>query len=164
MEPQKIKFERNGWMPNNPNFPVLLYRAVLDGTADMAEGFELHFAGNGWGMLWRNGVYPFHHYHSNAHEVLGFARGTLRLMLGGPGGAEIEVSAGDVAILPAGTGHCRLSTSPDLLVVGGYPPGEDRDLCHEAATPEQLRIIRTLPAPATDPVTGRSGGLTEIWR
>lgn len=163
MNPQMIRFDAGDWVPNNPNFPVLLYRAVLAG-ADRAKGFEDLFSGNGWGGLWRNGVYPFHHYHSNAHEVLGFARGTARLMLGGPAGAEVEVFAGDVAILPAGTGHCRLSASDDFLVIGGYPPGDSRDLCRQAATPEQMRRIRELRAPETDPVTGKHDGLVAIWR
>jgi uncharacterized protein YjlB len=98
MEPQAIAFDPHGWVPNNPNFPVLLYRAALDGS-NLPEEFEGLFRKNGWGGLWRNGVYAFHHYHSTAHEVLGIAAGAARLLIGGPDGREIELLAGDAVIL-----------------------------------------------------------------
>src|SRR5207248_647195 len=124
-----FRFEDDGEIPNNPALPLVLYRGAVDvnGAADPAAAFERTFARHGWGDGWRNGIYDFLHFHTRTHEVLGIARGRGTVEFGGAAGQALELQAGDVAILPAGTGHRRISCSPDFLVVGAYPEGSTYD-------------------------------------
>jgi uncharacterized protein YjlB len=73
------------------------------------------------------------------------------------------VHAGDVALLPAGTGHCNLGSSRDFFVVGGYPRGQNWDLCRSAPTAEMLERIRKVPFPQSDPVFGADGPSIRLW-
>jgi uncharacterized protein YjlB len=101
------------------------------------------------------------------HEALGIARGQARVQLGGPGGETFDFAAGDVAVLPAGTGHQRLSGSTDLLVIGAYPPQGTYNLCrgdNPADYDKAIATIPKVPVPASDPVLGNSGGLSKLWR
>ena len=101
------------------------------------------------------------------HEVLGIARGHARVQLGGPGGETFEFAAGDVVVLPAGTGHQRLSGSNDLLVIGAYPPEGTYNLCRGddlADRTKALTMVPQVPVPQSDPVLGKDGGLATLWR
>ncbi len=150
---EEFLLEANGWVPNNPTLPVIVYRAVEHGDCeDIARAFDKRFADHGWPPDWRDTVYDYHHYHSTAHEALGVAAGKATLELGGPQGQKVKVSAGDAIILPAGTGHRRIESSADFLVVGAYPAGQKWDICRNAPSPEARKRIRTLPYPGQDPV------------
>ncbi|MBP7001163.1 cupin [Amaricoccus sp.] len=151
----------SGAIPNHRRFPVLLHRGVVPGGG--AAAIEAVFAANGWPPQWRDGVFDFDHFHSEGHEALGVATGSARLRLGGPGGREVTVAAGDVVVLPAGTGHRRLAASGDFLVVGAYPPGQRADILRGPASPTQAARIRALPAPARDPA-GVAEGVPTLWR
>jgi uncharacterized protein YjlB len=112
-----------------------------------------------------DGIYSFHHFHSTAHEVLGIVAGFASVILGGPSGRRFEVGQGDVLVLPAGTGHCNIGSSGDLLVVGAYPNGMGWDLRRgdPAEREEVLANIEAVPLPEADPVEGSDGLLGEIW-
>lgn len=168
VEPERFLFKDDGAIPNNPKLPFLVYKdcVKLEGAADPAAIFEALFASRGWGQSWRNGVYPYAHYHSRIHEVLGVARGTARVRFGGKHGKELTLGPGDVAVLPAGTGHQCIKASDDFLVVGAYPPKGEYDECRERAD-EHARALESIPKtplPEQDPVFGRRGPLKRLWR
>ena len=151
-------------VPNN-TLPVLVYRQSA--TPDAAELLS-HFERNGWSNGWTNVIYPFHHFHSKAHEVLGIAQGRVEVRLGGEAGLDITLEAGDVVVLPAGTGHKRLSSTGELEVVGAYPEGRDWDLIRVNDADERLlkearATIAALPLPRTDPIYGKDGPLPRLW-
>ena len=166
IEPLAIVFEDDGLVPNN-NLPFLVYQgAVKLDPKHPEETIEQLFSANGWGGMWRNGVYDYLHYHATVHEVLGVARGHARVRFGGDHGEVLDIRAGDVAILPAGTGHQRINASDDFCVIGAYPPGSKMEIMR--ATPENhARALKTIPnvaRPPADPVTGKHGALMRRWR
>jgi uncharacterized protein YjlB len=160
--PEVHRFDDAGAIPNS-RLPVLVLHEV-DG-ARSARGCAELFAGNGWLGAWVDGIYSFHHFHSTAHEVLGIVGGSASVLLGGPRGRRFDVARGDVLVLPAGTGHCNLGATADLLVVGAYPNGMWCDLRRgdPAEREEVLANIAAVPLPDSDPVHGTEGPLTEIW-
>jgi uncharacterized protein YjlB len=165
-KPHVFLFEDDGVIPNHPHWPLIVYRSAvhLPPDYDPAAVFENLFASNKWGSSWRNGVYAYVHYHSRIHEVLGIASGTAEVQFGGNRGPVLTVKAGDVAILPAGTGHKRLDASSDLLVVGAYPPTGTYDLC--TSSEDYVRAKLSIPKatrPQTDPVYGSGGPLLKCW-
>ena len=161
-------FKDDGLIPNNATLPFLRYRnvLVLSEAADPAAVFETLFERNGWGGSWRNGIYDYLHYHPRIHEVLGIARGRARVRFGGAQGKTLNLKAGDVVVLPAGTGHQALAASKDLLVVGAYPAQGKYDE-YEGSPKEHGRAIRMIPKvplPRRDPVYGADGPLKQLWK
>jgi uncharacterized protein YjlB len=163
---ETFRFEDDGTIPNNPALPLLVYRAALAEPGDRVAAFEQMFGRNDWSGGWRNGIYPYHHYHSTAHEVLGIAAGRARVRFGGDRGASVEVTAGDVVVVPAGVGHKCEEKSNDLLVIGAYPGGKGPDMCtgKAAERPKVLENIARVKLPSADPVFGRAGPLLREWR
>ncbi len=153
-------------VPNHPRWPLLVYPQVvsIEGT-DPAAAFERLFTRNRWPPAWRNGVYPFHHYHSDGHEALGVYSGEVTVLFGGEGGIEVTARPGDVIVLPAGTGHKKLASRGSLGVVGAYPDGMHPDLCiaKTADAARAARKVARVPLPAADPVYGADGPLFDYW-
>jgi uncharacterized protein YjlB len=166
VEPQQLVFKDDGSIPNN-TLPLLLYReAFAPDTKDLASVMEQRFAENDWTGSWRAGVYPFLHYHSTSHEVLGVFSGSATLRLGGAQGTTVEVRLGDVIVIPAGVGHQNLGSSADFSVVGAYPGGRQWDLLRglPGERPQADRNIAAVPLPDNDPVYGSNGPLKRIWK
>jgi len=166
LEPLAFLFQDDGLVPNN-RLPLLLCKQAIDVANDHPEKtIEGLFGANGWGDMWRNGIYDYLHYHATVHEALGIARGHARVRFGGNSGQEIEVAAGDVAILPAGTGHQCLSASRDFSVVGAYPPGARMQVTLPTSE-NHHKAQKTIPQvklPRTDPVLGVDGPLVRLWK
>ena len=166
LQPLTFDFIDDGLVPNS-KLPFLVYKRAVDVGNDHPEKtIEDLFGANGWGAMWRNGVYDYLHYHSTVHEALGVARGHARVQFGGDHGKALDIAAGDVAILPAGTGHQLISASEDFCVVGAYPPGPRMQITRP--TPENhAKALKTIPQvklPKTDPVRGDDGPLVKLWK
>lgn len=161
-ECQPLWLEDDGTFPNNPALPVLIYGGALPPDA---ERIEAVLSGNGWPPAWHYTVFDFHHYHSTAHEVLGCFRGTAEIQLGGDQGPVVEVAAGDVLALPAGTAHKALRTRNRFCCVGAYPEGQDYDMCYgrPGERPAADERIAAVPLPPADPVHGRGGPMARFW-
>ena len=159
-----LRFTDDGTIPNNPDLPVVILPAAV-GPDETAEDIQARVRRNGWGGAWLYGVFPYHHYHAEAHEALIVVSGEARLLLGGDSGQEITVHRGDVLVLPAGTGHKCQQSSSDFLVCGCYPSGqESADL--QRSTSDRTGVlakIRAVPLPETDPLFGALGPLIGLW-
>jgi uncharacterized protein YjlB len=158
VKPRRLKFGADGYVPNNPSVPLLFYRraVIFERGGDPAALLEAIFNANGWGDAWRNGIYDFVPYHPRTHEVLGIARGSAKLRLGGNKGVMCEVRPGDVIVVPAGVGHECLSADAKFLAVGAYPPtgtySECRGSFREYAMAREQ--VRRVAKPKKDPLFG----------
>ena len=149
-----------GGIPNHPRWPLLIYAGVME--TPTAEAFEDLFNRNQWPAAWRNGVFPFHHFHSNAHEVLGVYSGEVTVRFGGDDGVTVSAKPGDVIVLPAGTGHKKISSRGSLGIVGAYPAGANPDTRRPGR--DHAAEVARVPLPAADPVLGPGGPLFLHWR
>ena len=160
-----FRFGDDGLIPNHPRWPLVLYRGAVrfPERFDPAAVLEELFEHNGWGDSWRDGIYDYVHYHSRIHEVLGIARGRATAT-GRLARTQAQLKPGDIAILPAGTGHQCLSATNDFLVVGAYPPSGTYDECTKRAEHERAtKSIPKVPRPRKDPVYGAKGPLLAAW-
>ncbi|WP_282636488.1 cupin domain-containing protein [Sphingobacterium thalpophilum] len=164
--PKAFYFKDDGSIPNS-KYPLLVYQNAFTQRGNKGgDWIEQRFASNNWTNTWRWGVYPFHHYHSNTHEVLGCFSGSALLHMGGESGKKINVKAGDILVIPAGVGHKCISRSDDFTVLGAYPNGFSPDLMRgeKGERPQTDRNIAKAPFPSADPFSGNNDGLTKLWK
>jgi len=157
----------DGTIPNNSRLSVIIYRSVFTGPeALLAESMEELFLRNHWAGSWRDGLFKYHHYHSTAHEVLGIYGGWTDALIGGESGDTFRLQAGDIILLPAGTGHKNLGQSPDFRVVGAYPDDQypDMNYGYPGERPHVLSNISAVPLPSHDPVEGLHGPVFTLWQ
>lgn len=166
-KPLAIRFADDGIVPNNPDLPAIVYRgsvAVDHDGFDAAAVIDALFELNGWTRSWRDTVYDFVHYHSQIHEVLGVSKGSAKLECGGVRGRILSLKAGDVVILPAGTGHRLIEATRDFQVVGAYPEtGTYDEVTDTRDRIEAKKRISKVRKPRKDPVYGQKGPLTRLW-
>ena len=167
IQPQALFFRADSKIPNNPSLPVLVYRKVLDpNTADKDRVFKKHFEKSGWCGMWTGFIFDYHHFHTNTHEALAIAKGHVRVMIGGDAGKELDLQAGDLIVLPVGTGHKMVTSSENLVVVGAYPPGQkDYNICKSVTEcPDAQEEISNLALPENDPFYGVPEPLRSFWK
>ncbi|KAF5121862.1 putative protein YjlB [Metarhizium anisopliae] len=175
----------NSDAPNNP-LPVLHYRGVLplEATEDMATKF---LTANTWEKRGAWGHIGIRHFHPNTHECYGTTVSTLeaedvgRLILAGivsgrstmllgkindGTGVHVQVQRGDVIVLPAGTAHSSIESTPDYFYIGVYPRRHPRWVNEHGKTPAThfRSTIRAVEMPEEDPVYGKDGPLLKLWR
>lgn len=157
----------DGRFPNNSELPLLIYRHALNVPRhDAATAIEDLLCQHDWSNSWRNGIYTYHHYHSNTHEVLVVFSGSTDVQFGGPQGIIQTVGIGDVIIIAAGIAHKNLGSNDGFGVVGAYPGGCDFDICRGRANerPRADQRIRRVPLPKADPIYGSEGPLLKNWQ
>ncbi len=160
-----MRFKDDGKIPNS-KFPLLIYKNVYSEEKADPDYIQSHFESHNWRNSWTGGVYDYHHYHSNTHEVLGVYKGFATLQFGGENGEQVSVEEGDVVVIPAGTGHKQMSASDDFGVVGAYPDGMDFDIMkgEKGERPKADENIAKVPLPDNDPVYGKMEGLLALWK
>jgi uncharacterized protein YjlB len=166
-KPQALRFSDDGIVPNHPHWPLVVYRDTVRFSNRYSPDtvIDILFEANGWGRSWRGSIYDFIHYHSQIHEVLGVARGEATVEFGGVKGRRLDLRAGDIAILPAGTGHRLIEASRNFLVVGAYPPTGTYDECTDTRDhSDAIKRIAKVRKPAYDPVHGKDGTLLSLWQ
>ncbi|AOC90658.1 cupin domain-containing protein [Bacillus amyloliquefaciens] len=157
---QVLYFEDDGCIPNNPNLPLVIYKAVFN--EETVREAETILRRHDWSNSWMGGVFPYHHFHSTTHEVLVAVKGNAVLRFGGEQGADVVLQTGDAAVIPAGTGHKKLSCSSDFTVIGAYPGGRQYDTKTEK-NDRTLQEISRVPLPEHDPFTGKTEPLLKMW-
>lgn len=157
---------KNNLFPNNEKLPVLHYKRVFEPLPLTPELIEHVLNENDWHHVWRDGIYSFHHYHSNTHEVLIIYSGHCIVELGGEQGKMIEVTIGDALLIPAGISHKNHQASSDFKCIGAYPFSIEYNMKYGKVDeyPQVIEEIKRTPLPQSDPIYGKEGPLFNYWQ
>lgn len=152
----------------NSAYPLLYYKSAFSaGTSP--EAISAHFAKHSWIEQWRYGMYHQSHYHSTTHEALGVYKGKAQLQFGMSDQdteeerakrVVLDVSEGDVIVIPSGVAHRCLTEEGGFSMVGSYPSGAKQWDMNYGGEDKQVEMS----VPEMDPVCGKDKeGLTGLW-
>ena len=155
-------FDDDGEFPNNPIHPVLIWKHLLKawGSSSSLQTIGiLRIEQGGWTTPWIWGVFPYHHYHTTAWEVLACVQGYADIQIGGPTesiGRRIRVEVGDVLLIPPGVAHKQLDTfGSDFALLGAYPnETPNADTVRGKPTSQQRKSILACYVPEKEPISG----------
>lgn len=169
LKPQEVIhkiIESDEYFPNNPIFPLLIYKNVLNIVNQSEEVIQAFLKKNSWDRSWVNSIYDFHHYHSNTHEALVIFAGTCTVQIGGNNGHSYDIAKGDVIIFPAGVSHKKIHSSSNFKTIGAYPFNIQYDMKYgKKEEYEQAKEnIKKVGLPVTDPIFGKAGILFDYWK
>ncbi|SJZ45281.1 Uncharacterized protein YjlB [Sediminibacterium ginsengisoli] len=166
METHTYQLQDNGIFPNS-TLPVVHYRNAIElSFFRPAHQLGKLFNMNGWSNQQDGGIFTYHHYHSNTHEVIGVYKGKTFVLLGGENGKQIVVHKGDILVIPAGVAHRNMGREKDACCITAYPDGKDYDIHTGEAgeRPAADQRIAAVDLPAADPLLGEDQGICAIWR
>jgi uncharacterized protein YjlB len=146
-------------VPNHSRWPLLVYPARLRSPVRPGGGFRGSVRPQWLARRVAQRRLSVHHFHCNAHEALGVYSGEVTVEFGGDGGVVITARPGDVIVLPAGTGHKKLSSHGQLGIVGAYPAGQHPDMC----TPLASNLKRKRRRGGARGATATRSGLRRQW-
>ena len=147
-------------IPNNPRFPVLVYRGVEAVTG--ADAARALFAEHGWGGSWVASVFDFHHFHSTSHEALAVVSGHATIELGGPAGRRSRSPPATCSSCPPApaTAAPRRATASASSAPTRRARRTTTCCARTSPTPscKGARADRSLGPPPQDPVGGEGVG------
>jgi len=145
-------------VPNSPLPVVLIRSALTPNVSAKGRRFREAFRRRGWTGIWADTVYDYTHFHSNAHEVLGIAKGKVTVFWEAPkaddSGSRLAICSG---FLPAWD-IAGFGEATGLKVIGAYPPGQSHFTMKRKG-----RAVPRVRLPDTDPFYGPAGPLTRCW-
>lgn len=151
----RLYMDDDGQFPNNPRYPLLLFKAAFQGT--QAEGYDVITSGNKWTNPWAWGIFTYHHYHSVAWELLLCVEGEAQVQLGGNSGPTVKIEKGDQILVPPGFAHKQLDASRRFTLLGSYPTDGSNgpvDTLTGSPTEAERQNILQCPVPSHEPIFG----------